>query len=148
MPCPGPEPGTSRLWSECVIVWSILPNEKLRKNKDNIYLICCSTNVCQFDIPLQHCSIHIITHYWTPQAGQFGQLRVDSIVWSTVMSSWTKNVRQFDCSLWYAYATIKLVSPDKLLLLRDRSVDSIEILSCRQTSFESFYEVRLQAWSI
>ena len=52
----------------------------------------------------------------------------DNIVWSTVMSCWTNNVRQFDPSLWYSYATIKLVSPDKIFLLRDRSVDSIEIL--------------------
>ena len=25
---------------------AILPKEKLEKNNDNIYLICCSTNVC------------------------------------------------------------------------------------------------------
>ena len=46
VPCPGLEPGTSRLRSECATNWAILPNEKLRKNNDNIYLICCSTSVC------------------------------------------------------------------------------------------------------
>ena len=41
---------------------SILSNENLRKINDNTYLDCCSTNVNEFDIPFQHCSIDIITH--------------------------------------------------------------------------------------
>ena len=45
---------------------------KTEKNNDNIYLICCSTNVCLFDIPLKHCLTHIVTHCWTLQVGQFG----------------------------------------------------------------------------
>ena len=44
----------------------------------------------------------------------------DNTVWSTMTSCWTNNVRQFGTSLWYSYATIKLVSPDKIFLLRDK----------------------------
>ena len=39
----------------------ILPNEKLRTNNSNKNLICCSTNVCYFDIPPQQFSTHIIS---------------------------------------------------------------------------------------
>ena len=94
MPCTGLEPGTSRLRGECATNWAILPNEKLRKNNDNMYLICCSTNVCiPFNI-VQHTLAHIVEHRKLDSLATS-----DNIVWSTVTSCWTNNVHQFDPSL-------------------------------------------------
>ena len=124
VPYPGLEPETSRLWSECVTNWAILPNKKLRKNDDNIYFFCCSTNVCQFDIPLQHCSIHIITHCWTPQVGQFGHPRQHcminydvmldqqcSSIWLQPMillrDNWTRVARQNIFVTWQVLTQLK-----------------------------------------
>ena len=101
MPCTGLKPGTSRLWTECATSWAILPNEKLRKNYDTIYLICCSTNICQFDIPFHHCSTHIITHCWTHQVGQFGQPRQHCMVNCGVMMD--QNVLQLTSALHKTY---------------------------------------------
>ena len=82
---------------------SVLPTElsfrmkNWQQKRQYIFDLLFNKQYVSFDIPLQHCSAHIITHRWTPQVGQFGHARQHNMINCEVMldqqcsSAWSQS---------------------------------------------------------